>query len=597
MTSRPPFTPSAPPFTLSASKGVLLLSLVSLAACECGPTTNRRLPKFELPADDGSERTLYDFGQVQVGATTTARLRVRNGGASLLTLDTATTSAPFAVVGGQFPVSVAAGDDGSFEISFSPTVADQRETGTLTVTSDDPNRKSVTVQLAGTGITAVARGSPSPLAFGDVYVGESKSVTLTITNAGSNALDVQLAEFQGSPPSVTGNLASLVGSIPGGMSKTVDVAWAPAAEGALAGAVHLTMPASQGGALDVPLTGRGIQAIPKLCFKFDDTGLETCADATSPAVTVAVGSLCDNRLYGAPDAGALQCTTLTGQRSGKLYYRNDGNVQVRYSVQYQPLPYLPARCSGTSTQTDFAFGNSDGGTASFTTATVPLPAMVTDAKPWESSPIAITYRPTSLCREDAADQARVLWTRQGEPAGTTRAPGTMFLTITGASKLPRGLPADMGFGAAGSPATVPFSQDFVGTVNAGDAPLVVNAVELWEELPSPFPADSGMADAGGPNGGIFQPCGPSLNSDCARFAWTTDGGDPNLRTPFIVDAGSATTPAQAVMGRLTFAPLGSGACVNNGVACPNTLYRIYAVIRTNDPYTPAVVTRLQGVAQ
>ena len=51
------------------------------------------------------------------------------------------------------------------------------------------------------------------------------------------------------------------------------------------------------------------------------------------------------------------------------------------------------------------------------------------------------------------------------------------------------------------------------------------------------------------------------------------------------------------MGRLTFAPLGSGACVNNGVACPNTLYRIYAVIRTNDPYTPAVVTRLQGVAQ
>lgn len=578
---------------------LLLSSLALVAACECGPKTNARLPKLELPASDGSELTLFDFGQVQVGATTTASIRVRNGGASLLTVSEATTAAPFGVVAAGLPLLVPAGDEGSFEITFSPTVADKRETGTLSLASDDPNRKSATVSLAGTGITAVARGSPSPLAFGDVYVGESKSVGLTITNAGSSALEVQAAAFQGAPPSVTANLQSLVGQIPGGMSKSVDVAWAPTSEGALAGAVQLTLLASQGGSLTVPLSGRGVQAVPRLCFKFDDTGLESCADATNVAVTLPVGSLCDNRLYGQADAGALQCTTLTGQRSGKLYVKNDGNVQVRYSVQYQPLPYANVRCSGQSTLPDFLFSNTpDAGAASYTVASATLPAMVTDMKPWESAPVSVTYRPLSYCREDSADQARILWTRQGEPAGTSRQPGTMFLTLTGASRLPRGLPADLGFGAPGSPATVPFSQDFIGVVNAGDAPLIVTAVELWEELlPPPTGPDGGALDGGGPNGGIFQLCGANLNSDCARFAWTTDGGDPNLRAPLVLDAGTATTPSQAVLGRLTFAPNGSGSCVNNGVACPNQLYRIYAVVRTNDPYAPAVVTRLSGVAQ
>jgi hypothetical protein len=36
--------------------------------------------------------------------------------------------------------------------------------------------------------------------------------------------------------------------------------------------------------------------------------------------------------------------------------------------------------------------------------------------------------------------------------------------------------------------------------------------------------------------------------------------------------------------------------VNNGVACPNQVYRIFAVIYTNDPYAPVVISRLTGVA-
>lgn len=583
-------------------RAVLWTALATLAGCTCGDRTSQRIPKLELLAVDGTDLAAYDFGQVQVGVTTTARLRLRNGGAGLLTVSAGSATAPFGVAN-TLPFSVEAAGETELQVTFAPTVADKRETGTLTLTSDDPLRKTVTVQLAGTGITAVARPSPTPLAFGDVYVGESKSLTLSLTNAGSSPLEVQAATFTGTPAQLTGDLSTLVTTVPSVQTVTADVTFAPVGMGDLTGAITLTLPQNQGGTLTVPVTGRGIQAIPRVCLTFEDGGTEVCADAQTVAAQASFGALCDNALYGNPDAGAAQCTTLTGQRVGRLVFKNEGNVPVRYSVQYQTLPYGNVRCDGGSTQSDFLFANvpTDGGsTTTWTAPTVQLPSLVTDVKPWETAPLTVTYRARSLCREDSADQARVLWTRQGEPVGTNRPPTTVFLTLTGASRLPRALPADLGYGSLGTPATVNpsgFTQDFIGVVNAGDAQLVVNAVELWEELPSPYPADSGMADAGGPTGGIFQQCNFSnLASDCSRFAWTTDGGDPSVRMPFALDAGTASVPAQAVLGRLTFAPNGSGACINNGVACPNQLYRLWAVIRTNDPYAPVVLSKVTGVA-
>lgn len=55
--------------------------------------------------------------------------------------------------------------------------------------------------------------------------------------------------------------------------------------------------------LVVPLHGRGTRAIPSLCFKFDDTGLETCTDDVNTALSINAGALCDNRVN--------TCTPLT----------------------------------------------------------------------------------------------------------------------------------------------------------------------------------------------------------------------------------------------------------------------------------------------
>lgn len=125
------------------------------------------------------------------------------------------------------------------------------------------------------------------------------------------------------------------------------------------------------------------------------------------------------------------------ERSGKLYVRNEGNTPVSYSLNI--TAGQPTRCDGGAS-IDFRYANapttSDGGPqATWTAPTFKLPAAVSDPKPWETAPVAVTYRARSTCRGDESDLSTVLWTRQGEPAGTSRRPNGMVATLTGASLL------------------------------------------------------------------------------------------------------------------------------------------------------------------
>ena len=53
-------------------------------------------------------------------------------------------------------------------------------------------------------------------------------------------------------------------------------------------------------------------------------------------------------------------------------------------------------------------------------------------------------------------------------------------------------------------------------------------------------------------------------------------------------------PTQIVLGRLAFGE----ACLDGGLtSCANTPFRVYAVITTDDPYSPNVVTRISGYGQ
>ncbi|GEM_PF-3136995 len=572
--------------------GASLLIVSTLSGCKCGPTTVEKFPKLEIPLADGTtERTQLEFNQVQIAVKSVRTISIRNGGTLTMTISKAVTAAPFGVET-TLPLEVSVGSSVDLAVSFTPTEPDQRITGELTLTSDDPARETAKITLLGQGITAVARVTPNPIDFGDVYLGESKKVSVTMSNAGTDDLVVKGAAFgANTPATVTGDLTKLKASLGMGTTVTTELTFAPTAAQTLTGmaSLEISLDQMQGGAISIPIRGKSIQALPKLCFKADNTGMEQCADIAQSSLNISAGAFCDNRLFSCNGDGGF---------SGKLYVKNEGNFPVAYSLQWDALPYSSPRCDGGSGLSDFEFSNAaltaDGGRVTkFSDATVKLPNGVTAPKPWETAPVTVTYRATSRCRDDGADQARLLWTRQpqpdaGEPIGSNRMPGTLFLTLNASSKLPHADPSAWSCGTAGSPATLPCEATFFGVNNGGDAPLKVTKVELWEEF------DKSFGDGGGPTGGIFQQC-DSMNPSgaCAAFNWkNVDGGNPNQYAPHALGATTnPASPTQLPIGRLSFGE----ACLDGGLtSCANTPFKIYAVISTDDPYQPTVTTPISG---
>ncbi len=565
-----------------------------LVGCKCGAKTNDRFPKFEIPGMNGAgERTSLDFGQVQVNVKSVRKITLRNAGNISLTINTASSVAPFGVET-TLPLELAVGSTVDLALSFTPTESDQRVIGKLTLTSNDPAREIAEISLAGQGVTAVARVVPNPIDFGDVYIGETKKVMVTVTNAGSDALVVQSGAFgANTPATVTGDLNRFKVSLGAGTSATTELTYAPTAEQTLTGmaTLELRLDAMQGGTISVPIKGKSTYALPKLCFQRDGFGIEVCADISSNSIEIMAGAFCDNRLS--------TCGT-DGGFSGNLKVRNEGNFPVAYELQWDALPYSMARCDGGSTSSDFTFSNaptlSDGGRVTkFTDPTFKLPTSIAVPKRWETAAVNITYRASSRCRDDGADQARILWRRQpqldaGESVGSNRQPGTLFITLNASSKLPYPNSSNWNCGTSGSPATLPCEAPFYGVNNAGDAPLKVTKVEMWQEF-------LGLGDGGGPTGGIFQICDPTNPAgDCAAFAWkNVDGGNPNQYAPHNVAAStSQSSPTQVQIGRLVFGE----ACLNGGLtSCSNQPFTLYAVVYTDDPYSPKVISKVSGYGQ
>lgn len=555
----------------------LVVGAVLVTGCKCGEQTQQKLPKLEVPDSSGmGERTVIDFGSVLVGAKSTATLTLKNSGNAALDVSKLELMAPFAVETA-VPLTVGASSSTDVTLSFSPIAVDQVATGTLTITSTDPSRGTLTLQLKGKGVSAVAAVNPSPIDFGEVYVGENKKVTVTLVNQGSSALEVSAATLTGAVAGVSGDLTKLAATVAPGMSVASELTFAPTAPTDADGNLELAVGAGAGGTVKVPVKGHATQSLPRVCFKRDGTGTETCTDMTSVSLMLDLGSVCDSKVStGCGDAGI----------TGTLYLRNEGNTPVTFSSVWTPHPYAAARCDGGSAVSDYTFSNAptlaDGGHPwSYPASTAKVPMNVADPKPWETMAVNVSYRATSRCLADTSDDARVLFTRQGEPA--THTPTSLLVSFSAKSLLPqaKGVPATYSStGAAALPFAKPFEIE-----NQGDAPFDVTRVELWQEF-----AHDGGFDAGGPTGGFFFACQSDDVGPCAKFRWQGDAGDPN-RLPSQTVAKKSTF----TLGTLVFGPEGLG-CFDAGAACPGTNYVLYGVSTTTDPYATTVISRISATA-
>ena len=162
-----------------------------------GTVTQAGHPEINL------SRTSIAFGNQNVGvASGPQTVTITNTGNAPLTVDpitaanlSGTGATSFTVASGcAAPVPAAGpGNTCTVTVRFNP-VSNGAKTATLTITSDDPTRPSVTVALTGTGVSPVISMTPTgtlaaPLTM-STGAGGSTSTTINVTNTGTAPLSL-----------------------------------------------------------------------------------------------------------------------------------------------------------------------------------------------------------------------------------------------------------------------------------------------------------------------------------------------------------------------------------------------------------------------
>ena len=168
------------------------------------------------------------FGAVPVGSSAFLPLTVTNSGGSGLTISQIMASGSGFTLGGiNLPITLAAAQSYTFNVSFSPQVGGSFA-GSLTISSNGSN-PTVSVPLSGTGAVAGQLTIlPASANFGSVTVGSTQSQT-GVLSAGNSAITVSSVGVSGSQFSVTG--IALPITINAGNSVSFQVAFTPQSAG------------------------------------------------------------------------------------------------------------------------------------------------------------------------------------------------------------------------------------------------------------------------------------------------------------------------------------------------------------------------------
>ena len=202
-----------------------------------------------------------NFGTLTVGTTKTQPLTLSATGASVTVSSASSSSSQFSLEGPSFPLTIAAGQSVPFNVAFTPQNSGT-VSGSLAFVSNASNSQtlgpnpSTSVPLSGTGMTqGTLATNPAALTLGSVQVGNSTSLSETLTNTGGTSLTISAASASGSGFGLSG--LSLPLTLNGGQSTSFTVLFSPTASGAAIGSVSITSNGSNS-TWSIPLSGTGV---------------------------------------------------------------------------------------------------------------------------------------------------------------------------------------------------------------------------------------------------------------------------------------------------------------------------------------------------
>ena len=224
-------------------------STVGSASGNLSITSNASNPTLSVPLS-GSGVTpgaltatvpSLSFGSVQVGSSQTLSETLTNSGGSPVTISQATATGVYGVSGLGLPTTLAVGQSTSFSVKFAPTTGGSAS-GNLSITSNASN-PTLSVPLSGSGVTPGSlTTTASSLSFGTVQVGNSQTLSVTLTNSGGSSVTVTQANVTGTGFSVTGLTLPL--TLSPGQSFTFGAVFTPTSGGSASGNIAVVSNAS-----------------------------------------------------------------------------------------------------------------------------------------------------------------------------------------------------------------------------------------------------------------------------------------------------------------------------------------------------------------
>jgi len=174
------------------------------------------------------------FGGVGVGLTSTLQATVSNAGPDPLEISNITsTDAQFTVAPNTFPISVAAGGNQVFDVTFAPTALGNFS-ATLSFFHDGVNVGSpfdYSVDGVGADAGPTFGVTPTSLTFPTVFVGNSADKILTVTNNGlTNTLNISSVVATNA---VDYSVSPTTATIAPGANQVFTVTFAPSGDGTL----------------------------------------------------------------------------------------------------------------------------------------------------------------------------------------------------------------------------------------------------------------------------------------------------------------------------------------------------------------------------
>jgi hypothetical protein len=194
------------------------------------------------------------FGNVAVGGSSSLDFILTNQGTSAITISRQTIPPEFAVSGPSLPISLAAGQNATFQVTFTPKWRGSVDKRFSVTNADEP---IFSVPLSGTGGgtgAALLSVTPATLSFGSVTVGDTGTQAGTLKATGGS-VTISGASLGSSRFSLSGITLPL--TLGAGQSASFDVIFTPQAGGTVTSAVSFTSNATDSPTV-AGLSGTGV---------------------------------------------------------------------------------------------------------------------------------------------------------------------------------------------------------------------------------------------------------------------------------------------------------------------------------------------------